>query len=213
MSASADGPTPPEEQPSQPLFSKQLEDWLRADTPKTLGELGSAFGEKSFAATILILMFVPALPLPTGGVSHVFEVMAAVLAAQMVAGRRSIWLPARWQERRLGVLATEKAIPVMTRWTSRLERISRRRGTGLLQRRLTQRLLGIALIATAFTALAAPPFSGLDTLPGLAAVAICMGVIVGDLALVGLGIVLEAGAVVVILTVGVAAFHWIGSIF
>lgn len=211
MSASADGTPPPEE--SQPLFSKQLEDWLRTDTPKTLGELGSAFGEKAFAATILILMFVPALPLPTGGVSHVFEVMAALLAAQMVAGRRSIWLPARWQERKLGVLATEKAIPVMTRWTRRLEGISRRRGTRLLQRGLTQRILGVALMATAITALASPPFSGLDTLPGLAAVAICMGVIVGDLALVGVGIILEVAAVAVLLTVGVAAFHWIGSIF
>lgn len=204
---------PPEERPPGPLFSQQLEEWLRADAPKTLGDLGSAFGEKSFAVTILLLMFVPALPLPTGGVSHVFEVITVVLAGQMVAGRRSVWLPARWRERRLGALTTDKAIPVMTRSIRRLEAVSRRRGAGLLRRRAAGRLVGLALMATAVTALASPPFSGLDTLPGLAAVAICMGVILGDVAIVGIGVAIEAGAVVVIFTVGAAAFHWIGSIF
>ena len=54
-------------------FSEQLEAWLRGEQPKTLGALGDVFGEKSFAVTILFLMFVPALPLPTGGITHVFE--------------------------------------------------------------------------------------------------------------------------------------------
>ena len=82
----------PEDEP----FSDQLERWLGGDTPKTLGALSDVFAEKSFAVTILLLMFVPALPLPTGGITHVFEVITVVLAAQMVLGRRTIWLPQRW---------------------------------------------------------------------------------------------------------------------
>ncbi len=198
---------------SPALFSEQLEKWLRGDSPKTLGSLGSAFGEKAFAVMILMLMFVPALPLPTGGISHAFEVIAALLAAQMVAGRSTIWLPQRWQARPLGALTTGKAIPVIMRWTRRLERVSRRRGTRLLQRRSFQRLVGLLLMGTAVTALFAPPFSGLDTLPGLAAVAICMGVVLGDLVLVGLGTALEIAGVVVIVTIGAAAFHWLHSFF
>ena len=68
-------------------FSDQLEQWLGSDDPKTLGTMGDVFAEKSFAVTIMLLMFVPALPLPTGGITHVFEVIVVVLAAQMVIGR------------------------------------------------------------------------------------------------------------------------------
>ena len=58
-------------------------------------DLGDVFGAKAFAVTILLLMFLPALPLPTGGVTHVFEVITILLAGQMVLGRRTIWLPER----------------------------------------------------------------------------------------------------------------------
>jgi len=67
-------------------FSDQLERWLGSDEPKTLGGLGDVFGEKSFAVTILFLMFIPALPLPTGGITHVFEAIAALVGAEMVIG-------------------------------------------------------------------------------------------------------------------------------
>lgn len=99
-------------------FSEQLERWLRSDG-KTLGALSEAFAEKSFAVAIVLLMFVPALPLPTGRVSHLFEVITVVLAAQMVLGRRTIWLPDRWQRRELSATTTEKAIPFMIRWIRR----------------------------------------------------------------------------------------------
>ena len=93
-------------------FSDQLEAWLSADGPKTIGDLGRVFSEKSFAVTILFLMFVPALPLPTGGVTHVFEVIVVLLAVEMIIGARSIWLPARWKDRALGATTTEKGNPV-----------------------------------------------------------------------------------------------------
>src|SRR5215207_8367507 len=66
------GRHPPSRDDDAP-FSVQLEGWLEADRPKTLGELDELFGEKSFAVTIMFLMFLPALPLPTGGITHVFE--------------------------------------------------------------------------------------------------------------------------------------------
>ena len=159
--------------------------------------------------TILLLMFIPALPLPTGGISHVFEVISALLALQMVVGRKTIWLPRRWQRRELGALTTEKAVPLVSRWIRRLERFSRRRGSGLLQRHTSQRLVGLVLVATAVTALVAPPFSGLDTLPGVAAVVVCAGLLLGDLVLVLIGTVVELAGAVVIATIGATAAHWI----
>jgi hypothetical protein len=55
-------------------FSDQLETWLRRDGEKTLGGLAREFGEKSFAAAVLVLMFVPACQGPrmvyTEGADH-----------------------------------------------------------------------------------------------------------------------------------------------
>src|SRR4051794_36890136 len=105
-----------------PAFSDQLERWLRSDGKKTLGSLGDVFGEKSFAVTILLLMFLPALPIPTGGVTHVFEVVTVLLAFQMVLGRDQIWLPVRFRRRELGAATTGKAIPFILRRVRWFER-------------------------------------------------------------------------------------------
>jgi hypothetical protein len=194
-------------------FSEQLEHWLRSDQPKTLHALGDVFGEKSFAVTILFLMFVPALPLPTGGVTHVFEVITVVLAAQMVLGRRTIWLPQRWQRRELGALTTGKSLPFMIRRIRWFERFSRPRGARLFQQRWFLRLLGVVLIGLAIAAAAAPPFSGLDTLPALGAVAVALAIILEDVVVVGIGLAIGAAGIALILTVGAALLHFARNLF
>ena len=77
--------------------SDQIEGWLRADGPKTLGSLIEVFEEKSFAVIFVLLLGVPALPLPTGGATHVFEVIAMLLSLQLIVGRDMVWLPQRWR--------------------------------------------------------------------------------------------------------------------
>ena len=185
-------------------FSDQLERWLRSDGTKTLGALGDVFAEKSFAVAILLLMFVPALPLPTGGISHVFEAITVLLAGQMVLGRRTIWLPARWQHRELGPTTTAKAIPFMIRWIRRVERFSRPRGAWLLGQGWMVRLLGLLLIGLAVAAALAPPFSGLDTLPSMGAVAVALAIILDDIVVLAIGVVIGTGGIVLILTIGAA---------
>src|SRR5947209_3390885 len=80
-----------------PKVSDQLERWLKSEGDKTVGSLIELFEEKSFAILFVILLGVPALPLPTGGATHVFEIIAALLALQLIAGRDVIWLPRRWR--------------------------------------------------------------------------------------------------------------------
>ena len=46
----------------------------------------------------MLLLGVPALPLPTGGVTHVFEIIAVLLAVQLIVGRDDIWVPTKWCE-------------------------------------------------------------------------------------------------------------------
>ena len=189
---------------SESAFSDQLEHWLRADGPKTLGSLGEVFGEKSFAVTILLLMFVPALPLPTGGITHVFEGITVVVAAQMVLGRRTLLLPKRWQRRELGPLTKDRAIPYMVRWVRRFERFSRPRGRWVFRSRWSLRVLGLLLIGFAASAAIAPPFSGLDTLPALGAVVVALSIILEDVVVLAIGALIGTGGAVIILTLGSA---------
>jgi hypothetical protein len=194
------------------LFSDELERWLRSDEAKTLRALGDVFEEKSFAATILLLMFLPALPVPTGGVTHVFEAITVVLAAQMLIGRRTIWLPDRWARRELGATVTGRAIPFIIRWVRRVERYSRPRGAFLFQQRLMLPVFGLIFMALAVAAALAPPFSGLDTLPAMGAIAVALAIIFEDVLLLVLGFVLGTTGVVLIVTVGAALFHGIRSV-
>jgi len=187
--------------PEEP-FSEQLERWLRSDDPKTLGAMNDVFAEKTFAVTVLLLMFIPALPLPTGGVSHVFEAITVVVAAEMVLGLREIWLPARWRRRKLGASLTEKGLPFVIRRIRQVERHSRPRAVWLFRRRLSMRLLGLVLVVFAVAATLAPPFSGLDTLPSLGAVLVALSIILTDVVILVAGVVVGAGGIVLILTIG-----------
>jgi len=194
-------------------FSDQLEAWLASDGPKTVGDLGTVFAEKSFAVTILFLMFVPALPLPTGGVTHVFEVITVLLAGELVLGARTIWLPARWRDRELGATATGRAIPFMLRRVRWLERFSRPRAAWLFDRRWFLRILGVVFVGLALAAALAPPFSGLDTLPSLGAVFVALAIILEDVVALAIGLAVGAGGVALILTVGVALAHLVRGLF
>jgi hypothetical protein len=194
-------------------FSEELEDWLRGDTPKTLGDLGDTFSEKSFAVTILLLMFVPALPLPTGGITHVFEVITVLVAFQMVLGRRTIWLSRRLKERKLGATITGKAVPFIIRRVRWFEKRSHPRLPQLFQQRWFVRILGLVIIALTAGAAIAPPFSGLDTLPALGVVAISLAIILEDAVLLGIGVLIGTGGIVLIVTIGAAIAHFIRSHF
>ena len=185
-------------------FSVELESWLRSDGPKTIGAMNDVFGEKSFAVAIVLLMIVPALPLPTGGITHVFEAMTVLLGGQMVLGRRTIWLPSRWKRRELGALTTGKALPFVVRRVRQVERFSRPRGVGLIRQPLVMRVIGLVLTGFALGAALAPPFSGLDTLPALGAVLVALAVILEDAVVLAVGVAVGLGGIALILTIGVA---------
>ena len=195
------------------LFSDELDGWLSGDEPKTIGALSDVFDERSFAVAIALLMFPSALPIPTGGLTHVLEVVTLVLAAQIVAGRTEIWLPKRWRDRELGAAITGKAIPFVIRWVRRFERFSQRRGRDLFEHGWFRRMLGGVIIVFTLGAILAPPFSGLDTLPALGVVCIAMSIILQDIVLTVIGAGIGAGGIALIIAIGRAAAHFFQSLF
>src|SRR5205807_3571357 len=104
--------------------SEPIERWLEGEGDKTLGSLITLFEEKSFAILFVLLLGVPALPLPTGGATHVFEVIAVLLALQLTAGRDRIWLPQRWCKLELAGGRRERFITGLMKWIRRVERFS-----------------------------------------------------------------------------------------
>jgi hypothetical protein len=81
---------------SDPPFSDKLESWLSSSGTKTIGDLTLVFETKSIAIAVMLLMVTSALPVPTGGITNVFEVITMILAFELIVGRRTIWLPARF---------------------------------------------------------------------------------------------------------------------
>ena len=190
-------------------FSTELERWLDAPGTKTIGHLLDAFEEKSFAILFLLLMSIPALPLPTGGVSHVFEVVVMLLSLELVIGRRTPWLPERFLRRELGPAAQKKAIPFIVRRVRWFEKHSRLRLHGLLGHRLTLSVVGLVIFGLALTAFLAPPFSGLDTVPSLGVVVLALGLILEDALLTLIGVVVGAAGLALVVAIGSAAAHFL----
>jgi len=182
-------------EPDPPPLSAQLSVWLRgADT--SLGGLVDLFGPKSFAVVFVVLMAVPALPLPTGGATHVFEILVALGAVQLIVGRDEIWIPARWQGLNVGGHEGNSRFIRALLWVIRtLERISRRRMGVLFGHRISGAAFGALALVGTVAAFVAPPFTGLDTLPSLGVVVLSLGVLLEDVLIALAGVVLGAAGI------------------
>jgi hypothetical protein len=193
--------------------SHELERWLKGEGDKTLGSLIEMFGEKSFAILFVLLLGVPALPLPTGGATHVFEVIAVLLALELVVGRDEIWLPQRWRKLELAGDKQQRFISGLMGLIRRLERLSRPRLRFLFEHRLSSILFGLLVIGGSLGAFFAPPFTGLDTLPSLGVVLLSLGVLLTDIAVVVVALLVGVAGVVLEVVLGSAAINGIGSLF
>jgi len=204
-------------QSSQPVapekVSAQIEGWLKTDGDKTLGSLIDVFEEKSFAILFVLLLGVPALPLPTGGATHVFEIIAVLLALELIAGRQQIWLPQRWCKLELAGARQQRFITALMKAIRRLERLSRPRLRFLFGHRVSNIVFGLLVVGGSAGAFLAPPFTGLDTLPSLGVVLLSLGVLLEDPLVVIAALVVGVAGVVLEVLLGSAVINGIGSLF
>jgi len=199
--------------PEGETLSDQLDDWLRSDEAKTIGSLIDVFEEKSFAVLFILLLAVPALPLPTGGVTHVFEVIAMLLALELIVGRRKVWLPERWRSREISPEMRErfsKSLLPRVRW---VERHSHARLGFLLSYRFAGVVYGVVTLVLVVTAFLAPPFTGLDTIPSLGVLLISLGVLLEDPVLGAIGFAVGAAGVLIVFLLGRAAVDAVRGLF
>jgi hypothetical protein len=208
--ASVEG-APPRAAPAK--VSEELDRWLSGDGPKTLDSLIALFGEKSFALLFVLLLGVPALPLPTGGATHVFEAIAVLLAVQLIAGAKRIWLPRRWRAIELAGPRQKRFLAGLMKMIRRLERISKPRLRFLFNHRLSNVVFGLLVVGGSLAAFLAPPFTGLDTLPSLGVVLLALGVLLEDILVVIVAVLVALSGVVLEIVLGGAAVGGIKSLF
>jgi hypothetical protein len=165
------------------------------------------FGERSFAILFIVLLGVPALPLPTGGATHVFEIIAVLLALELIAGREKIWLPERWRKLELAGEKRQRFITSLINVIRRLERLSRPRLRFVFRHRLSHIAFGLLTVAGSVGAFFAPPFTGLDTLPALGTVLLSLGVLLEDFLIVAVALLVGIAGITLEVVLGGAAIH------
>lgn len=191
------------------IFSDQLEAWLKGGGAKTILGLNKVFAEKSFAVIFLVLMFLPALPLPTGGISHIFEAIVMLLALEMVVGRRSIWLPNRFKNLEVPGILLTKGLPLMLKRIRWFEQFAKPRLSRYMQKTWFFRFTGLVMFLLTLAAFMAPPFSGLDTLPAFGVVVIALSLILEDMLIYLIGLSLGLLGSLVVIGLGTLVINFI----
>ena len=76
--------------------------------------------------------------------------------------------------------------------------------SGLLHERATTMVLGGVMLGFVVGAFLAPPFSGLDTLPSLGVVVMCLGLVFSDALIVGAGLLIGVVGIAIEIALGSA---------
>ena len=142
-----------------------------------------------------------------------FEIIAALLALQLIVGRDQIWLPQKWCKLELAGPKQQRFITGLMKLIRRLERFSRPRLRFLFQTRVSNSVYGLLALGGTAGAFFAPPFTGLDTLPALGVVLLSLGVLLEDVIVVAIGLVVGVAGVLLEIIVGSAVVHGVSSIF
>lgn len=179
--------------------------------PKTLLNISEVFGTKAFAIIFLILMSVPALPIPTGGITHVFEVIVMALALLFIIGQSRV--PKRWHQKNIPSVMQKKTLPFLLGKIRTLERFSRPRLSKIMEHWALRGAIGLTIFIFTLTAFLAPPFSGLDTLPAMGVVIIALGLLLEDFLFIIAGTVVGSIGIFVVIGLGALVVNGFRSIF
>ncbi|MCS7173825.1 MAG: exopolysaccharide biosynthesis protein [Armatimonadetes bacterium] len=178
---------PPEERP----LSELLEEALTAEDGRviTVREIADRIDERGFGFALILLALPTLIPVLPPGTSGAVGCLYVLLAIQMALGRERPWLPRRVLDYRLSHRAVEGLRSRGVRILRYLERFSRPRWTPIGDAALL-RLCAAFILAMGVVLFLPLPF--LNTLPGLAALAIGVGLLNRDgiLLSVGIGIAL-----------------------
>lgn len=168
------------------------------DTGPSIGELCQAIGEKGFGLLLIIFSLPSALPLPAPGYSTPFGIALALLALQMLFGRRTLWLPKKLEQLRLPPKLAKKMVEAASRFLRSLEKWIKPRHQWI-QSRGGQAAMGLLIVL--MSALMILPIPLTNTFPAMV------------IFLVGVGLSEEDGLLAILaFAIGLAALALYGAI-
>ena len=105
-------------------LGKTLQELLKVDDENgiSISEVARAVGEKGFGLLLIVLSLPSALPVPAPGYSTPFGLVMALIALQMIRGRRAVWLPQKIGTIRINPKLADKMIDSASRFLSKIER-------------------------------------------------------------------------------------------
>lgn len=155
-------------------LSERLEIALRPETPEglQLKNILSEVGEQGFGLFLLVLALPSALPLPATVISTPMGVIIALLGLQLMAGRKSIWLPAWAGKVQIPKGLADKMLAVFKAFFTRFEHLVKPRLSWLTSR--WGRVLFSLLILVMGLLMVIPlPFT--NTLPAMVVFLLALG--------------------------------------
>ena len=170
----------------------------------SIGEVLDAIADRGFGLILLILALPAALPLPAPGYATPFGLMMALLALQMMRGRRTPWFPERVRARRISrskLAWTVKNAGVPLRF---VEWIIRPRLSGLARNRAFLSLIGFIVLLMSISMSMPIPLT--NTAPSFVIFVLAAGILEED------GLVLLGGLLLAPVAAGIAGlavyFAW-----
>ena len=162
----------------------------------TIGAVLDAIADRGFGLILLVLALPAALPLPAPGYATPFGLMMALLALQMMRGRRTPWFPERVRKR---VVAKSKLA-----WTVKnagvplrfVEWIIRPRLSGLARNRAFLALVGFVVLLMSISMSMPIPLT--NTAPSFVIFVLAAGILEED------GLVLLGGLLLAPIAAGIA---------
>jgi hypothetical protein len=148
-----------------------------------------SLGREAFVFLALVLTLPVLVPVSIPGISTVFGAVIALIGVSIMLNRDP-WLPQRYLKREFSSARLRQALAKGADWLHRLEKFSQPRWSALVHGAVMNRFNGLMLVMAALL-LMAPfgliPFT--NTLPGVAIIFLCLGLLQNDGRSIALGYV------------------------
>jgi hypothetical protein len=195
---------------SRRRFSEVLEDLASRPSPAiSVADVLNAFGDRAFGALMLIFAAPNILPLPPG-TSAVLGAPLLFVAAQLMTGRASLWMPKAICERSISRDTFSTVTSRLSPLLRRSERFLKPRLTGLLHP-LSERLIGAVCLLLAIILFLPIPFGNIP--PAMAISAFALGILERDGLAACLGWITAAGSLLVLAAISSAIVAGITAFF
>lgn len=169
------------------------------DEDISFGQLVDKLGDRGFGFSLLLLALPSALPIPAAGYSTPFGIAIVGLAAQMVLGRKTPWLPEKVLSRTVSASFAQKMFGAAIAFLSRVEHLIKPRFP-VMHGRGGMAVAGILMILMG--CLMILPIPGTNTAPAIVIFLVAIGLIeedglaLGGAWLAGLGAVALYGTII-----------------